>query len=130
MNLTDPTTHGGGTIDEFYTELSLSTHLPSSECGLTMLDLFTQLRSLPDKRTIYGDTSHYRLHLMSEDNYQSTIYVIVTAVRDHNYFIEYLMPDNIAPWPRAYVGGRAHSLDEAVKMILIGMENSGGWKDK
>lgn len=41
--------------------------------------------------------------------------------------VEYLLPAVQAPWPGAYVTGTAHSLDEALEMILIRMDRSGGW---
>ncbi|MFA5194013.1 MAG: hypothetical protein WC740_25170 [Verrucomicrobiia bacterium] len=95
-----------------------------------MLDLIARLRTLPDDRRVYGLTSHERLCLIAEDTYKSPWFVIVWALDKRNYSVEYLMPDDVAPWPGAYVRGEACSEDDAVQMILAAMEKSGGWKEK
>ena len=53
-------------------------------------------------------------------------FVIIYALDKRDYFVEYLMPNAIAPWLWAYVRGEAYSEDEAVQMILTTMERSGG----
>jgi len=52
---------------------------------------------------------------------------MISALDKRNYFIEYLMPEHVAPWAHAYVRGTALSEDDAVRMILTAMEKSGGW---
>jgi hypothetical protein len=93
-----------------------------------MLDLMSRLQALPDEQRVFGLTSHFRLCLLAKDDYVSPWLVIISALDKHNYFIEYLMPDNVAPWPGAYVRGQANSEDDAVRMIMIAMEKSGGWR--
>jgi hypothetical protein len=39
-----------------------------------------------------------------------------------NYVVEYLMPEHIAPWLGAYVGGEARSIQQAIEMIRIGLQ--------
>jgi hypothetical protein len=118
------------TLDEFYGELSVSDEPVTRQIGRTMLSLLARLRALPDDRHIWGLTSHYRLKLLAADSSQSLCFVTVVALDERHYIIEYLMPERVAPWPRAYVGGEARSEDEAVRMILIGMEKSEGWSQR
>ncbi len=116
------------TLDEFYTEISEHDHPVDRESGEAMLDLISRLRALPDERSVYGLTSHYRLCLLAQDTWRSPWFVIISALNKSEYFVEYLMPERIAPWPQAYVRGEAHSEDEAVRMILTAMDKSEGWQ--
>ena len=113
------------TLDEFYTEMCHSEVPVTREVGRTMLALLVRLRALPDDRLIYALTSHYRLCLLARDS--SPWFLIISALDERNYFIEYLMPERDAPWPQAYVKGEARSEDDAVKMIATAMKNSEGW---
>jgi hypothetical protein len=53
-----------------------------------------------------------------------------SALDKRNYFVEYLMPQRVAPWPNAYVRGEARSEDSAVQMIVAAIEKSEGWVAK
>jgi hypothetical protein len=127
MHLTRCKDQKSATIDEFYTEVSEHDNYTSREGGKAMLDLIARLRALPDERRVFGLTSHDRLCFLAEDSYESSWFVLVWALDKRNYFVEYRMPDNIAPWPQAFVRGEARSEDEAVRMIITAMEKSGGW---
>jgi len=94
-----------------------------------MIDLIARLRALPDDRRVWGLTSHMSLCLLSRDDCASPRYVVVEAVARHCYFVEYLMPPVLAPWRGAYVRGEARSEDEAVQMVVIAIDRSGGWDE-
>jgi hypothetical protein len=128
MHLTRCTDQKSAALDEFYTEVSQHDHPVDREGGKAMLDLIARLRALPDERRVFGLTSHHRLCLLAEDTYRSPWFVLVWALDKRNYFVEYRMPDAIAPWPHAFVRGEARSEDDAVQMIITAMEKSGGWK--
>lgn len=128
MHLTHCQDQKSQTLEEFYGEMSNSENHVTRQCAKTMLALIERLRASPDQKTVYGLTSHLRLCLLSKDTYASPWFVIIATLDTHNYFIEYLMPDDIAPWPRAYVKGEAQSEDDAVRMTLIAVEKSGGWR--
>jgi hypothetical protein len=115
------------TLDEFYEQLATSDDESARASGNSMLALIARLRALPDERCVWGLTSLHRLCLLAHDTYKSPWFVIVAAVSDR-YFIEYLMPAAVAPWPEARVQGEAGSEDEAIRMILIAMERSEGWQ--
>ncbi|MES2692920.1 MAG: hypothetical protein V4773_05560 [Verrucomicrobiota bacterium] len=111
-------------LDEFYGYTGKN----SREMGAAMLDLLAALRASADERRVWGLTSMLRLCLLSENTYKSPWHVIVAALDHRNYFIEYRMPPRLAPWPEAHVRGEARSLDDALKMVLIAMDNSEGWQ--
>jgi hypothetical protein len=118
------------TLDEFYHELSVSDEPVTREIGQTMLSLIARLRALGDERRLWGLTSHHRLCLLAADSAETDWFVTVVALDARNYCVEYLMPQHIAPWPRAYVRGEARSEDEAVGMILTAMQKSEGWSQR
>jgi hypothetical protein len=115
------------TLDEFYTEISEQDNYASRESGKAMLDLIARLQALPDDRHVFGLTSHYRLCFLAKDSYKSPWFVLVWALDSRNYFVEYRMPEDIAPWPHAFVRGEARSEDDAIEMIMTAMDKSGGW---
>ena len=116
------------TLEEFYTELS--EHDGYREGSKAMLELISSLRALPDTWRVWGLTSHHRLCLLAEDCYESPWFLIISALDSRNYFVEYRMPDHVAPWPHAYVRGEAHSENEALRMIVTAMEKSEGWGER
>ena len=130
MHLTRCQDQKSKTLDEFYRELSISDEPVTREIGQTMLGLIARLRALSDERRVWGLTSHYRLCLLAADSSQTDRFVTVVALDTRNYYVEYLMPQRVAPWPHAYVRGEARSEDEAVQMIQTGMEKSEGWNQK
>jgi class 3 adenylate cyclase len=117
-------------LDDFYTDISNHDGSVDREIGKTMLALIARLRSLPDDRQAWGLTSHYRLCLLGEDSSATPWFVIISALDTRDYYVEYLMPERVAPWPHAYVRGEASSEDDAVQMILTAMERSEGWSER
>lgn len=114
------------TLDEFYAPTDEAPD--GGESGRAMLSLLRRLRELPDPRSVWGLTSHQRLILKAEDRWDSPSYVMITACAPDSYFVSYRMPDDLAPWPEAHVNGEAQSEGEAVRMILIAMDRSGGFR--
>jgi hypothetical protein len=108
------------TLEEFYIEVSKGDSAVNREGGGAMLDLIARLRRLPDPDRAWGLTSLYRLCLLASD-------VSVAAISRTSYWIEYLMPESLAPWQGARVQGETHSEDEAVQMIVTAIDRSGGW---
>ena len=127
MHLTHCQDQKKQTLDEYYTEVTTWENAVSRDVGRVMLALINRLRALPDERKVFGLTSHLRLCLLAVDSWKSPWFVIISALDQRNYYIEYLMPGRIAPWPRAYVRGEANSENAAVQMILTAMDKSEGW---
>ena len=117
------------TLDEFYSEIGEHDGAVDREIGRTMLHLLARLRALPDDHQVWGLTSHYRLCLLAQNSSTAPWFVIVAALDARNYYVEYLMPESVSPWPNAYVRGEARSEDQAVQMILTAMAKSEGWSD-
>src|SRR5262245_21261336 len=130
MHLTRCHDQKSKTLEQFYGELSVSDEPVTRQIGQTMLSLLARLRALPNERRVWGLTSHYRLGLHASNSYETPCFVTAFGLDARNYLIEYLMPERVAPWPHAYVTGQACSEDEAVQMILTGMEKSEGWSQK
>jgi hypothetical protein len=127
MRLTRCKDQKSQSLEEFYGELVRQDGYVGREGGKGMLDLIARLQSLPDGRQVFGLTSHARLVLLAEDTYTSPWFIIIAALDKRNYFVEFLMPESAAPWPRAYVRGEGRSEDEAIQMIETAMERCKGW---
>jgi hypothetical protein len=80
------------TLEEFYSRWAEDDYPPSQEVGEAMLNLISRLRSLPDKRRVFGSTSLHRLCLLADGTWMSPWFVIISACDKQNYFVEYLMP--------------------------------------
>lgn len=65
--------------------------------GQAMLRLILRLRAIPDQRCVWGLTSIGRLCLLAADTYESPWFVVIGALDERNYFIEYLLPEVEAP---------------------------------
>jgi len=77
---------------------------------------------------IWGLTSHSRLVLLSENNWDSRYHVVIENIGDDGFYFEYLIPDNKSPWKNGTVKGYAPSLQESKKYLAIAMNESEGWK--
>ena len=130
MHLTRCKDQSSKTLDEFYTDISQHDGDIDRGIGQAMLSLLARLRALPDERPVWGLTSHYRLCLLAENSSATPWFVILAALDMRNFYIEYLMPEHVAPWPNAYVRGEARSVDDAIRMIVTAMEKSEGWSGK
>jgi hypothetical protein len=114
-------------LEVFYTELRQNTNGIFFEINSAMIDLVQYLQKLKGEERVFGLTSHTRLLLLAEDKYDAECYVRISALDNHSYIIEYLMPERFSPWPQAYVQGKADSLERAAKMVLTAMRCSEGW---
>jgi hypothetical protein len=130
MHLTRCKDQASKTLDEFYTDISQHDGDIDRSIGQAMLNLLARLRALPGEREVWGLTSHYRLCLLAENSSATPWFVILAALDMQNFYIEYLMPERVAPWPNAYVRGEARSIDDAVRMIVTATEKSEGWSGK
>lgn len=115
----------GEPLGEFYAAAARAEH--GSETGAAMLRLVELLLAAPDERRVYALASSDRLCLLSRNAIRSPWFVVVTGDGAGGYQVQYLMPQRLAPWPNAYVGGEARSAPEAVRMILTAMDRSEGW---
>jgi hypothetical protein len=118
----------GGTIQDFYFDVIEKQKASSwNDSGKAMLNLIKRLDELFMDDTIWCLTSLYRLVLLTDDNWKSPWYVIISALESKEIYVEYRMPDDLKPWDDATVKGTANSLDRAVEYVLIAMHRSAGW---
>ena len=115
-------------LNSFYEELAERDNAVWKSAGEAMLGLLKNLHSHPDNKQVYGLISNYMLCFLSENNCNSPRFVTITTPSKRRYHIEFLMPKATAPWRQpTFVRGETHSESEAIEMIIIAMEQSGGW---
>lgn len=121
--------HSSKTLLELYSELAGYQGNPvwknKSEAMIQLINLIDQNFK---KTQIWGLTSHYRLVLLTENNWDTRWHVIIENIGSDEYYFDYAMPDEKSPWPNAMVRGVAKSLEEAKKYLAISMNESGAWK--
>ena len=118
----------GKTLEEFYMELSEHKSNNWVHVGKKMLELIKMINNIFEETQLWGLTSHARLVIQSEDNWESNWYIIIASNGTDNYFFEYLIPEDKQPWEGAMVRGEAKSIKEAKKFLLIAMKECQGWK--
>ncbi|MCA9794163.1 MAG: hypothetical protein KC910_20285 [Candidatus Eremiobacteraeota bacterium] len=91
-----------------------------------MLELLSQA---PDRPGVFGLTSHESLCLLSEDNYDTPWWVIITPTPPRTFQVEYRPHEAVPPWKDAYVKVLARTPKEAVEQALFGMERSRAWTE-
>src|SRR5688572_281702 len=96
------------TLEGFYLDVSKESSVVSKDIGKTMLDFIREINEIFPNTVIWALTSLYRLVLLSNDDWKSKWYVIVSCLNNKEIYIEYLMPANQGPWPDATVKGTAH----------------------
>lgn len=114
------------TLTEFYAELKNDSNIVTKGVGTLMLNWIDKINTEFKETEIWGLTSHYHLILQNKNDYTSKTYVILTTGMDE-YHIEYLIPNESEPWENAFVKGATKSLDKAMEMLKITMNNSKGW---
>lgn len=116
-----------GTIEEFYR--SLSSDDQSVDAGSGMLQITNWINKQFLESTIWALTSLNRLVLLNQDNSQSTWYVTIYNWSGSYFAFEYSLPASKQPWPYATVRGEVSSFGDAIKYLLISMNESGGWPE-
>ncbi|MBJ6367515.1 hypothetical protein [Snuella sedimenti] len=129
MPITVCSKHSKKSLVEVYQELGGYDNNPVWEIrSKAMTDFIKLINEIFKKTQIWGLTSHDRLVLLTEDNWESNWYVIINNIGNNEYYFEYLIPEKKSPWRNGMVQGVAQSLEEAKKYLLIAMNESEGWK--
>jgi hypothetical protein len=105
----------------------LQVHGVASTVREAILLLVAALRDTPSDENVTLQTHMHQLGLSPSEDFGAREYVKVMAVDVHMYFIEYLVPHSLSPWPYAWMKGEAFSVEEAATMVLQAMKFSGGW---
>ncbi len=98
----------------------------------TMVDLLDYLTTSVDGPSVYAVTSHFRLRLISGDDYTlptlATVEAVIDGPNTFGFEIAYEMPQKDAPWNNAWVRGLAFDVPQAAEMILIALHrNANAW---
>ena len=119
------------TPEEFYLDLSKesSTGSGSKDRNTAMLTLIKIINDFFIETNIWALTSLHRLVLLTQDNWKSKWYIIISCFNDKEIYFEYLIPAEKHPWPDAKVTGTANSLNQAKEYLLIAMRETDGWQD-
>jgi|SRR5215472_1238148 len=117
----------GDSLEEFYEEAAASHGATVSMVGKQMLSLLSMLSDICADFDVWGLTSLYDLWLLPSDDPAAPWLVQISAQLTLGYQVRYKMTATEAPWPDAFVEGKAPDEAAACKLILIAMKNSGGW---
>lgn len=120
---------GRTTLDNFYGPDGYLVTQQRFDAGAAsaMCKLIAQLRITHKSYAAFGITHMHQLALTADDRGGAQEYVRITAQDEHVYWIEYLLPSRLSPWPDAWVRGLGTSPEEAVEMVPTAIERSEGW---
>ena len=116
------------TLEQTYSELASAENKFSAEIGKSMLPFIELIKETFPQTEIYGLTSMHHLVLLATDSWKSHWFVKF-IYHGTEFNIEYLMPEDISPWPLARVHGTARTMSDAKKYLIIAMTESRGWPD-
>jgi hypothetical protein len=129
MPITVCTKHSKKSLIELYKELGEYDKNPVWKIrSSAMIELINLINENFKNTQIWGLTSHDRLVLLTENNWESNWFVIINNIGNHEYYFEYLIPEYKSPWRNGTVKGVAQSLNEAKKYLAIAMNETEGWK--
>ena len=101
--------------------------LPSQRDAV--LSMLEGLQKSPLERSVYCLTSLARICLLSQDDFSTPWWIIVSALGTEDYAIDCHMPQELQPWKHSRVRTEARSTGEAVATVIEAMEYSKGWDD-
>jgi hypothetical protein len=116
------------TLEAEYAEFAaLPPENPLRKVGEQMLALLPLLSEVGAKCDVWALTSHARLCLLADDDWESPWFVQIDALSWGGFEVRYLLPPEAAPWPQAAVLGFARDVRMASSMIRTAMARSGGF---
>jgi hypothetical protein len=119
------------TLSEFYARESAEYRgrgdSTNADLLATMVHLLDELNAV-DGPSVFGVTSHFRLRLITDDDYRSptlaTINAVIDGPKTFGFDIAYPMPTDAAPWDNAWVHGLAFDVPMALPMIQTALRRS------
>jgi hypothetical protein len=109
-------------LEEFYTELAALSQVAYSKICFRMLELIQSLRTIKGP-VVWAMTSHATLNLLPGDDFRLPTLVSINCIGEW-FDLTYRMPLAQAPWPNAYVTGRALDVERAGEMIVYGLQEA------
>jgi len=92
-----------------------------------MLSLLTCLKSAEFEYKAFALTSHDRACFLSQDDYATPWWVIVTPMENEYYKIECRIPREFRPWSSATLISEESSAEKACETVMAGLRYSRGW---
>lgn len=126
MNIHRCSEQGSESLDTFYDHFLTGPDPIKAHIARETLATLRLLRAQRPGTTAYLLTSHLGLLFLAEDRAGAESFVRLECMGP-GFAIEYRMPEDLAPWPGAWVKGRARTAEEALEYTLIAMERSRGW---
>lgn len=129
MELIRITAQARESVGEFYAreareQIKLGNHVMGSLLEF-MHDCLKVIQSTIDRPPVFAVTSHYRLRLISGDNYVLptlvTLEPVIDGPKNCAIQISYELPQAEAPWPFACVSGIASHSIEAAEMVRVAL---------
>jgi hypothetical protein len=94
----------------------------------SMIEFIELLRQEPGNENVYALNSADQVHLLSENRPDATRWVSVYC--SSGWFdLTFLLPDNQAPWPGAYLCGTKQSAYLAVDMAVYAIRRCSAWAE-
>lgn len=121
--------HSSTSLIEIYERMANYGNNPFwQEKSVAMIKIINEINRTFKTTQIWALTSHYRLILLSENNWQSRWNVIIDYIGNYEYNIQFAIPDYKSPWENGKISGDVKSLKKALKYVYIAMKESEGWK--
>ncbi len=117
--------NSGDSLIAVYEELAEDENAYWARKGAALLQMVHFINVTFPTTQIWALTSHKRLCLVKDDSYPVWC-VVIDAILDEYYF-EYTMQSEKAPWQDATVQGKVDSFEGAKKYLAIAMRESGVW---
>lgn len=95
--------------------------------GQGTLALIEGLRAFPEDRIVFCLTQIDRLILLSQDDYTTPWWVVITSHGLKDYQVDCRVPEEQAPWRGARITGKTKKVEEALEMVLKALLVSRGW---
>lgn len=110
-------------LDEFYATLAaLGPDNVLARIGSRILELLRHLQEV-EGPAVWANTSRATLNLKAGDDYRLSPLVSIDCDGDW-FHLRYRMPPKEAPWPGAYVTGKAPDVQRAGEMIVFGLHEA------
>jgi hypothetical protein len=110
-----------------YEQVAASSDEARAARGAAMLRLLPGLEELCAPLQVWGLMSHVDLCLLTTDDWRAPWRVFI-ASHEGSYEVRYAMSETERPWPDAIACGTAEDVSQAIDMIRVAIDRSGGWR--
>ena len=116
-------------LEEFYTSFAEHQNEIFAKGAIQMIEFIKAINDTFVETQLWAHTSHSRLGIQAKDDEFLTNVIYVSNIGIDEFYFEFKLPKSKEPWENAWVKGKANSIEEAIKFLLISMEETEEWKD-